>query len=163
MKQIFLLLSIAYFVACALETEHEERLGPAHNIEDRGELTKSCSYFYVINSADQEWLDDSSKTTFVPQGVSDCVDLHLWSAKKKKYFDKCCYVRFQIDGTMHAGCVGLTQEFLNDSTETIKRMEKGDREIWTRQASGSKIYQLDCSSSYLKYFSLAILLLLGFF
>ena len=161
MKQIFLLLSIAYFVACALTTEHEERLGPAHNIEDRGKFTRSCSDLYVLSG--QNWLDDSSNTTFVPEGVSDCVDLHLWSAKKKKYFDKCCYVRFQIDGTMHAGCVGLTQEFLNDSTETIKRMEKGDREIWTRQASGSKIYQLECSSSYLKYFSLAILLLLGFF
>ena len=151
MKQIFLLLSIAYFVACALTTEQEERLGPAHNIEDRGEFTRSCSDLYVLPS--QNWLDDSSNTTFVPQGVSDCVDLHLWSAKKKKYFDKCCYVRFQIDGTMHAGCVGLTQEFLNDSTETIKRMEKGDREIWTRQASGSKIYQLECNSSYLKYIS----------
>ena len=163
MKQIFLLLSIAYFVACSLNTEHEERLGPAQNIEDRGENTLSCSDLYVINSRDQEWLDDSSNSTFVPQGVSDCVDLHLWSARKNKYFDKCCYVRFQIDGVMHAGCVGLTQEHLIDSTETIRKMENGDRDIWTRVADGAKIYQLECSSSYLKYFSLAILLLLGFF
>jgi hypothetical protein len=161
MKQIFLLLSIAYFVACSLNTKHEDRLGPAHNIEDRGEDTLSCSCYYVIRG--EKWLDDSLSSNDVPGGVSDCVDLHLWSAKKKKYFDKCCYVRFQLDGEMHAGCVGLTQEYLNDSTETIRRMEDGDRDIWTRLGNGAKIYQLDCSSSYLKYFSLAILLLLGFF
>ena len=60
---------------------------------------------------------------------------------------------------MHAGCVGLHQENLNDSTETIKRMERGDRAIWTRLGEGSKIYQLDCNSSFLKYFYLASLLL----
>ena len=161
MKKIFLLLSIAYFVACSLNTKHEDRLGPAHNIEDRGEYTKSCSDFYVIKG--DSWFDDIASSTSVPGGVSDCVDLHLWSAQKQKYFDKCCYVRFQIDGEMHAGCVGLTQEYLNDSTETIRRMERGDRYIWTRVGNGAKIYQLECSSSYLKYFSLAILLLLGFF
>ena len=160
MKQIILLLLIAYFVT-SLNTEHEERLGPAHNVEDRGEYTLSCSERYVIKN--NKWLDDNSGTDFVPAGVSDCVDLHLWSQPLQKYFDRCCYVRFQIDGDMHAGCVGLTQEYLNDSTETIKRMEKGDRAIWTRFAEGSKIYQLDCNSSYLKYFSLAFLLILGLF
>ena len=155
MKQIILLLSIIYFT-CSLNTLHEERLGPAHNVEDRGENTPSCSDRYVIK--DDKWLDDSS-TDFVPYGVSDCVDLHLWSESKKKYYDRCCYVRFQIDGEMHAGCVGLSQENLNDSTETIKRMQRGDRAIWTRSAEGSKIYQLDCNSSFLKYFYLASLLL----
>ena len=80
MKKIFLLLSIAYFVACSLNTEHEDRLGPAHNIEDRGD-TLSCSDYYVISG--EKWLDDSLSSNDVPGGVSDCVDLHLWSAKKK--------------------------------------------------------------------------------
>ena len=158
MKQIILLLSIIYFT-CSLNTLHEERLGPAHNVEDRGENTVSCEERYVING--DKWLDDSN-TTFVPAGVSDCIDLHLWSESKKKYYDRCCYVRFQIDGEMHAGCVGLSQENLNDSTETIKRMQRGDRAIWTRSAEGSKIYQLDCNSSFLKYFYLASLLLFLF-
>ena len=64
---------------------------------------------------------------------------------------------------MHAGCVGLIQEYLNDSTETIRRMENGDRDIWTRAGAGSKIYQLDCNSSYLKYFTFSALLLFGLF
>ena len=162
MKQIILLIAIVYYCTCTLNTPHEERLGPAYNVEDRGENTLSCSDYYVINTSGK-WLDDNPSTTKVPSGVSDCIDLHLWSKQNNKYFDKCCYARFQLNGQMHAGCVGLTQEFLNDSTETIRRMEKGDRVIWTRAAEGSKIYQLDCSSSYLKYFTFAALLFGLFF
>ena len=161
MKQIILLIAIVYYCTCSLNTEHEERLGPAHNVEDRGEYTKSCYEYYVANG--DQWLDDDPYTTLVPSGVSDCVDLHLWNQELKKYYDRCCYVRFQINGQMHAGCVGLIQEYLNDSTETIRRMENGDRDIWTRAGAGSKIYQLDCSSSYLKYFTFAALLLFGLF
>ena len=154
MKQIILLFTIFYLMFC-LDQNKIDTKGPAHNIEDRGDVP-SCSDKYVWQN--NGWLDDNGSNE-IPGGASDCVDLHLWDKTKGKYYDRCCYVRFQIDGEMHAGCVGLHQENLNDSTETIKRMQKGDRAIWTRLGEGSKIYQLDCNSSFLKYFYLASLLL----
>ena len=159
MKQFIYLLIFIYFSKCQSNTTHEERVGPANNYEDRGNVS-SCDDYYVIQ--DSIWLDDKN-SGFVPAGVSDCVDLHLWSQSKKKYYDKCCYVRFQIYGEMHAGCVGLYPEQLIDITETIKKMENGDRYIWTSEAANSKIYQLDCFSSYLKFISFTTILLLGLF
>ena len=162
MKQFILLFAIASLAICATETEHEKKLGPAHNVEDRGENTPSCSDLYVRQNG--KWFDEEENPKFpIPDGVSDCVDLHLWDQKNSRYYDKCCYVRFQHEGNMHAGCIGLIQEYLNDSSETIKRMEQGDKAIWTRDAKNSKIYQLECNSSYLKYISLAVLLVFGLF
>ena len=160
MKQIIILFALLYYISC-VNTEYEDRLGPAHNIDERLETTLSCSDLYVVQG--DNWLDDSPDTTFVPSGASDCVDLHLWSKQKKRYYDKCCYVRFHIKGNMHSGCIGLGQDNYNDSTETIRRMEQGDRDIWTREAANSKVYQLDCGSSFIKYFSLVTLLFLGLF
>ena len=160
MKQIILLFSIIFFAIC-VDLDYEEKLGPAHNVEDRGVYRRSCSDLYVRKNG--QWLDDNySSSNFVPLGVSDCVDLHLWSKAKNTYFDKCCYVRFQKDGEMHSGCVGLKQDNYADITETMRRMQKGDRVIWTREGEYSKIYQLDCSSVYLQYISFAALLLFGF-
>ena len=62
----------------------------------------------------------------------------------------CCYVRFYLDGKMHAWCIRLSEENYLDSTDTMIIMENGDKDIWTRYAAGAKIYQLDCISSYLK-------------
>ena len=133
-------------------------IGPAHNYEDRGKDVPSCSNSYVKKEG--QWLDEyygGQDDARVPSGVSDCIDLQLWSSEKNQYYDKCCYVRFQKDGVMHAGCVGLAQEQLIDITETIKKMENGDRSIWTREGANTKIYQLDCSSSYIKYVSFAFI------
>ena len=90
--------------------------------------------------------------------VSDCVDLQLYSKNKKKYFDKCCFVRFQKDGDMHSGCVGLFRDSVIDITETIKRMENGDKNIWTSEGINSKIYDLDCKASYIHIFAIAFAL-----
>lgn len=155
MKQIFFFMMIVYMISCI--DERDDIIGPAYNYEDRGDDT-TCSDLYVRK--DGYWSDtyyQSETSRYVPNGVSDCIDLQLWSTAKNQYFDKCCYVRFQKEGIMHAGCVGLTQEQLIDITETIKRMEDGDRAIWTREAANSKIYQLDCSSSYIKYVSFALI------
>ena len=156
MKQIIFGFSLMFLVACVtIDRDYEKKLGPAHNIEDRGNNTPSCEEMFVKQG--DGWLDDEIA------GVSDCVDLHLYSQNKTKYYDKCCYVRFQLNGEMHQGCVGLTQEHLIDTTETIRRMEEGDRAIWTLSAANSKIYQLDCGASYLKFISLAIVLISLFF
>ena len=151
MKKIFAILSILYLISCATTDEYE-KMGPALNAENRGGEMKSCSELYV--GKDDNWLDDENPGN-LPGGVSDCVDLYLWNSEKRKYFDKCCYIRFQKEGRMHAGCVGLSQENYNDIAETIRRMEQGDKSIWTRRGSNSKIYQLDCGSSYFKYITLA--------
>ena len=156
MKKL-LFLTLIYLVT-SLDTTLEKKTGPAYNAKNGGLI--SCSDRYVVN--DTEWLEESG-AAFVPLGVSDCVDLQLWSSSKKKYYDHCCYVRFQLNGKMHAGCVGLSEEHYLDTSNTMDRMEKGDREIWTRYAANSKIYQLDCFSSYLKSLSIASILLLALF
>lgn len=154
MKQIFFFMMLVYMIACV--DYRSDIIGPAYNYEDRGNDT-TCSNLYVRQ--DDQWLDEvyDGDSPNIPGGVSDCIDLQLWSSKKKQYYDKCCYVRFQKDGIMHAGCIGLAQEQLIDITQTIKRMEDGDRNIWTREGANSKIYQIDCSSSYIKYMSFAII------
>ena len=155
MKQIFFFMMLVYMIACL--DNRDSIIGPAYNYEDRRHDV-SCSKLYVRN--DDVWLDEpygGQDVAEIPSGVSDCIDLQLWDSRNNRYYDKCCYVRFQKDGVMHAGCVGLAQEQLIDITETIKRMEDGDRGIWTRDGYNSKIYQLDCSSSYIKYVSLAFI------
>jgi len=158
MKQIFVILSILYLISCQTDDGTrqyiEDQMGPALNAENRG-MMRSCDDLYVGNGGgDDEWLDDNSPE-YLPGGVSDCVDLYPWSQKRRKYYDKCCYIRFQKAGKMHAGCIGLSQENYNDIAETIRRMELGDKTIWTTRGINSKIYQLDCGSSYFKYITLA--------
>ena len=157
MKKL-LFLTLIYLVT-SLNTLLEDKQGPAYNIKNK-EAELSCEERYVRN--DTEWIEESG-ADFVPLGISDCVDLQLYSKTKKKYYDHCCYVRFQLDGEMHAGCVGLSEENFLDIAATMTRMENGDREIWTRVGTGSKIYQLDCISSYLKNLSIASILLLALF
>ena len=154
----FLFLTLTYLVLSALDPVYEEIQGPAYNAKNGGPY--SCSDRYVWKSG--KWLDDNT-TAFIPGGVSDCVDLQLWNPGKKAYYDRCCYVRFQVEGKMHAGCVGLSEENYLDTTITKERMEQGDRDLWTRNARNSKIYQLDCFSSYIKSLSIASILLLALF
>ena len=157
MKQIFFFMML-YMIACIPE-DRDSIVGPAYNYEDRG-IVQSCDDRSVYQNG--EWLDDKDgndgeDSEEVPNGVSDCIDLQLWSPAKNQYYDRCCYIRFQKDGVMHAGCIGLAQEQLIDITETIKKMEDGDKRIWTRDGAYSKIYQLDCSSSYIKYVAFAFI------
>ncbi len=143
MKQIFLVLALIYFASC------QDKDGPANNVENR-EIYATCEENYVHNNS--EWLDDPDMS------VSDCVDLQLYSKNKGRYFDKCCFVRFQKEGVMHSGCVGLFRDQIIDITETIKRMENGDKNIWTSEGVNSKIYDLDCKASYIQIFAIAFAL-----
>jgi len=154
----FLLLTLIY-LAASIDTLLEEKQGPAYNAKNGGYI--SCIDRNVLNGTD--WLDDSPDAAFVPSGVSDCVDLQLWDPYKEIYYDHCCYIRFQQDGKMHAGCIGLSEENYLDTTVTIDRLEKGDRALWTTSLANSKIYQLDCYSSNLKSLSIASILLIALF
>ena len=149
MKKI-LFIALVCFVLSTTEVD-ENKLGPSSNYKHQG-ATVSCEDLYVKDSTG--W-----RKTDVAQGVSDCVDTLLWSQHYQRYFDRCCYVRFQLEGLMYAGCVGLSEENYLDTSETIRKMEEGDRSIWTQDAAGSKVYQLDCKSSYIKVLSVASILL----
>ena len=152
-----LFLTLIYLVV-SLNTLLEEKTGPAYNAKNGGNV--SCGDRNVLKN--DTWLDEIDGAD-VPGGVSDCVDLQLWEPTKNMYYDHCCYVRFQQEGKMHAGCIGLSEEHYLDISTTMKRMEKGDRALWTSNGANSKIYQLDCFSSYLKSFSIASILLMALF
>ena len=152
-----LFLTLIYLVV-SLNTLLEEKTGPAYNAKNGGNV--SCGDRNVLKN--DTWLDEIHGAD-VPGGVSDCVDLQLWEPSKNMYYDHCCYVRFQQEGKMHAGCIGLSEEHYLDISTTMKRMEKGDRALWTSNGANSKIYQLDCFSSYLKSFSIASILLMALF
>ena len=87
-----------------------------------------------------------------PSGVSDCVDNQLWDKYDGRYYERCCYIRFQLKGYMYSGCFELTEEQYLDITESIKGIEEGRSAYWLSPA-GAKVYQLDCSSSYIKILS----------
>ena len=159
MKKL-LFITLIYFAA-SVTTLDEKKIGPAYNYKNQGS-TKSCIDYGVYDGSG-EFRDDSLSSTEIPAGVSDCVDLLLYDTNQEKYYDHCCYVRFQYQGNMHAACIPLMEEDYLDTTVTIKRMEDGDRRIWSSGLANSKIYQLDCISSYLKALSFTSILLLALF
>ena len=144
MKQIILVLALIYFAYC------QDKDGPALNVEIR-ETEYSCDDYAVYdNEGDFEDRQDI--------GVSDCVDLKLYSLIRRKYYDKCCYIRFLQDGVMHGGCIGLFRDQVIDIPETIKRIENGDKNTWTSASLNSKVYDLDCKASYIQVFVLVFAL-----
>ena len=156
-----LLLSLLSLALC--DEVSDDKKGPAAHPKHY-ESTRFCvTYFPWDEDLDDgagNWIDnDSSYDGLIPQGVSDCVDTLMWDKYEGRYYDRCCYVRFQLQGKMHGGCIALTEEQFSDISESIRKMENGDKKYWVTQATGSKIYQLDCNSSYLKILSLASIIL----
>ena len=116
---------------------------------------------------------ESSKND--PESSSDCVDLSLYGKARfkneKKYFDRCCFVRFQLFGIEDKECRALTEEEYLDIVETKKNMEKEYDKYYRDEAIPiyygetstegyrTKIYQIDCASSYIKFLSIASILL----
>ena len=149
MKKILLLAFICIAIASTVD-EVETIKGPAANLKHPNS-EYSCH--------NDSWADTVN-------GVSDCVDHLLYDTERGIYYDHCCYIRFQKDGDMHSDCIGLTEENFLDTTITMKRLEKGDRSLlgdFALKTAGSKIYQIDCFSSYLKSLSFASILLLALF
>jgi hypothetical protein len=150
-----LLFSLICLALSATVTIPDDLKGPAVNPKHYESYT-FCSHLNAWQ--DDDWLDNDS-IRVVPTGVSDCVDSLLWDGDKGIYYDRCCYLRLQLNGVMHGGCIGLREEQYLDITETIIRLENGDKNILTSEAKGAKVYQLDCSSSYLSLLSFATILL----
>ena len=155
MNKILLLSLLSLVVSQRVVTDDEK--GPAYNPKN-AESNAFCSEYFPWNETAKKWYDDVNPDQ-VPSGVSDCIDTLLWNADDGRYYDRCCYIRFQIDGNMHAGCIPLSEEHYLDISETIIRMENGDKRYWVAEGVNSKIYQLDCNSSYLKLLSFASIIL----
>ena len=83
-----------------------------------------------------------------PNGVSDCADSLLWSERDSRYYDRCCFLRYQFKGVMNSTCTSLTEEQYLDISETMRIIEE------KYEDNKMKIYQLDCTSSYLKFLSI---------
>ena len=161
----FLFITLIYLAASAT-TEDETKFGPAYNYKNQGASYSCTDRSVYVADSDQLRDDITDGSQFIPGGVSDCVDLLLWDEDQQKYFDRCCYVRFQYQGNMHAGCIPLMEEDYLDTTITIRRMEDGDKRFtpyWPTYLANSKIYQLDCISSNLKALSFTSILLLALF
>ena len=127
--------------------------GPKEDQQDRYEKLygKSCYYRFTETNPEE---DDLSK--------SDCVDLNLYNRNMpgNKYYDHCCYIRLQQAGSMYHGCIGLKEIDYLDIDETIFKIEKGVYKYGTIYEN-SKVYQMDCNSSY-NFISFAVIIsLLG--
>ena len=153
-KFLFICLICMY----SFSTIKDDDKGPATNPR-HDKANQFCYEYYAYQRynyttsevlEDPFWMDDDKNFNEVPKGISECVDSLLWDPYKERYNDRCCFIRLQVDGEMHAGCIGLTEEQFMDTTETIRRIEAGDKNLWTSASKGSKVYQLDCASSYLK-------------
>ena len=96
------------------------------------------------------------------ESLSECVDLNLYDADEKRYYDRCCFIRSQQLGGTSKGCQALTEDEYLDIVETKRKFEeKADLVIKEKVGEGyhTKIYQIDCSSSYIKFLTIATILL----
>ena len=125
-----------------------------------------CQKPYNVKNKDGEPIcgHGFDVSTEKPEGVSECIDLGLWSESlwgEIANYDHCCYARYQLAGVMYAKCVGLTEEEYLDIVEYIRMNESGKEKLGspTRQL---KIYDINCFSSYLKIFGAYLLLALLF-
>ena len=132
MKQIIFALAFIYCVFCQRPR--------AYNVETRNEIGCRGNF---------EAADETYST-------STCVDRDLYAGDG--YYDKCCYIRFRKAGEMKQGCIGLKREHFMDVPETIQSMEKGKIYMF-ENLKDSKIYELNCNSSYLKLFALSFALI----
>ena len=130
--------------------------GPKEDQQDR--YQKLYDYSCYDRFTDEgSTKDDLSK--------SDCVDLNLYNRNMpgNKYYDHCCYIRLQHDGSMYHGCIGLKEIDYLDIDETIFKIERGVYKYFDfgKNYENSKVYQMDCNSSY-NFISFAVIIsLLG--
>ena len=139
--------------------------GPNYDQQNRYNYKDSCAMRYV--GSENSGLDEKDPN-YVPFSKSDCVDRNLYNRNMpgNKYYDHCCYLRMQQEGSMYQGCVGLKEIDYLDIDETIFKIEKGVYKYWGQGVSYSgwpstKVYDIQCNSSFI-YISFAVIIsLLG--
>ena len=97
-----------------------------------------------------------------PGSLSECVDLKL--NLDDRYYDRCCYVRYQYNGKVGTKCFPLKEEDYLDITESIRQFEEGYKENYEEEdididGRQCKVYQFDCSASNIKFLFIASLFL----
>ena len=101
--------------------------------------------------------DSSGSCGGEAESTSDCVDLKL-----SGYTDeKCCYIRYQVEGGEAKGCVALTSRDYLDIVEFKRNYEKKYYEANYKDVSEGKrikVYEINCSSSYIKFLTFACIL-----
>ena len=115
-------------------------------------------YWPYDEEFDTYQFKDSDNDENSPKGVSDCVDDQLWDSWEGRYYDRCCFIRFQWKGDKYSACFELTEEQYMDIVESMKGIEEGKSAYWDAPA-GVKVYELNCSSTYIKLLSFASVLL----
>ena len=139
--------------------------GPNYDQQNRYNYEDSCAVRYVGSYRSGLSEDDEN---YIPYSKSDCVDRNLYNRNMpgNKYYDHCCYLRMQQEGSMYQGCVGLKEIDYLDIDETIFKIEKGVYKYWGQGVSYSgwpstKVYDIQCNSSFI-YISFAVIIsLLG--
>ena len=101
--------------------------------------------------------DSSGSCGGEAESTSDCVDLKL-----SGYTDeKCCYIRYQKEGGETKECVALTSEAYLDIVEFKRKFEDDYYEANYKDVSEGKrikVYEINCSASYIKFFTFACIL-----
>ena len=152
MNNYYLFLCIVSLIFCAGTYD------PAVN-KKHPESEKYCiEYWPYIEDNETYRFKDSDNDANSPKGVSDCVDNQLWDLFDERYYDRCCFIRYQYRGYKYSACFELTEEQYMDITEAMKGIEEGNKLYWNAPA-GVKVYQLECSSNYIKLISLVSILL----
>ena len=111
-------------------------------------LCISFTYQYSGPTAERR-ADSTGSCGGEGDSTSDCVDLKL-SGKKKK---KCCYIRYQVEGAEKKGCIALTSEDYLDIVEFKRNYEDKYYEAnykYVSEGKRIKVYEINCSSSYIK-------------
>ena len=116
-------------------------------------------YDKIKNSNSEDYCNP---LTAEPTSLSECVDLNLYVGER--YYDRCCFVRYQYDGQQGNMCFPLKEEHYSDITESIKRFEKEYKTVFApadvdNEGKQVKVYQFDCSASNIKYLFIASILL----
>ena len=101
--------------------------------------TYYCQPFYDL--AGNESVKDND--AIYPE---DCFSQHLYRRNRLYYFNKCCYVRYQLEGTIYNGCVGMTDDEMQDTTEAIARLQEHSLEYHRKNLFISELY---CKGSYI--------------
>ena len=119
-------------------------------------LCISFTYQYSGPTAERR-ADSTGSCGGEGESTSDCVDLKL-----SGYTDeKCCYIRYQKEGGETKKCVALTSEEYLDIVEFKRKFEDDNYETHYKDVSEGKrikVYEINCSSSYIKLLTFASIL-----
>ena len=149
----------SYVVYLCLLTSVQLLHGPAKDQQHRYRYTKEKEEDIWNTFCEQyvDYYESDGTVTQYQYSKSNCIDRNLhWPGyttnRGNEYFDHCCYMRYQDQGNLVDGCVGLKELEYLDIKETINKFE---------QEEDLKIFEINCSSSF-TYLSVAVIIsLLG--